>query len=162
MRSLALLVLASVIWVEQLEKRQFRTGETQGADPIEGELDEGKQIVGLFIPELLLLLLRLLRAAEFRLQEGCVKRSLLPFFSIFFLPFLIYFTPFSQFFLLLLLLLFGLFFFKIGLCFILFYSFFFFFFFLIFVEFLFSVIFFLLFFPKEDVFYPSFFFFSFF
>jgi len=55
-----------------------------------------------------------LRAAEFRLQEGCVKTSLLPFFFIFFLPFLIYFTPFSQFFLLFLLLLFGLFFFKIG------------------------------------------------
>lgn len=88
MRSLALPVLASVIWVEQVEKRQFRTGETLGADPIEGELDEGKQIVGLFIPELLqLLLLRLLRAAEFRLQERCVKTSLLPFFSIFFLPF---------------------------------------------------------------------------
>jgi hypothetical protein len=70
MRSLALLVLASVIWVEQLEKRQFRTGETQGADPIEGELDEGKQIVGLFIPELLLLLLRICERQSFVYKKG--------------------------------------------------------------------------------------------
>ncbi len=59
MRSLAPPVSASAVWAEQVEKGQFRTGETLRAGPMEGELEEGKQIVGLLIPELLLLLLRI-------------------------------------------------------------------------------------------------------
>jgi hypothetical protein len=70
MRSLAPPVLASVVWAEQVEKRQFRTRETLSAGPIEGELDEGKQIVGLFIPELLLLLLRNCERQSFDYKKG--------------------------------------------------------------------------------------------
>jgi hypothetical protein len=53
-----------------VEKRQFRTRETLSADPIERELDEGKQIVGLVIPELLLLLLRSCERQSFDYKKG--------------------------------------------------------------------------------------------
>lgn len=128
MRSLAPPVLASVIWVEDPSGEEgIQNGrKTLSAGPIEGELNEGKQIVGLCIPEeQLLLRLRLLRAAEFGLRRPPPPS----FLFLFFLQFLIYFTPFSQFFLFLFFLV--CYFFQRRMCFILPSSSFFFFFFIL-------------------------------